>query len=467
MTAAVVFWLGSIFCIPLGVFACQFHKAFRYLFISLMFISLLIPEALSINFFSEENYKMASRGFEVHLVDLCALVLFFDILLSIGRRKIIWFPPLTILTGLFILVAIVSWMLVDGARDNPLKYLDEDDFLNPDFLAVFKLKLYPLFEISKLFRGYLVYWVTVNSIQDKKVIEILKALFVLTLIYFTINGLYMRYILGIHRISAGIGHYNNFNTFVGLLGAFILPWAYYTDRIEKSLLYWFSTLCALICIILSISRTALAGFGIVFIFGVPLLAWRFMSSRNAIFTAIFCFISLLGGLKAADSLFERFQVSAPTLESLHNREKLNKTATLMANDFPFGVGLGNFSAWSVLKYAYITDAEKGNFAHNTFYLTAAEVGYPGVFLFACIWIRIWQVLIQGLISNYVKHDPFWYSTLMGVFLGVIFLVLQLWFQFTYRVTPVYMLIQMLIGIGIRVSLDARAAEKNTSYAPVT
>ncbi len=452
----LAFWIGSIIFILYGYSSCRLYKPFAYFIFGLMIWSLTWPDAFSITFFTQPTYKMATRGIEVHLVDLCSIVLFLYLIRTSRNRQIHSIPPTTLPQLAFILVAIMSWMLVEGSVANPLATHPKLQF-TLGMTRVLELNMYPLYEISKLLRGLLVFWVTANFARDAKAIRIVVFIFSVLLMYFTAKSLFLRYGMGIHRVSAGIGHYNNFNTFVGLMGAFILPWAFATKNIFKSAVYWMLILCALVCIILTISRTALAAFGLMCIVGTPILLLRYLDMKNLFFIFLGCLAVAAIGLKSADALLERFTQLNPTAASLTQRTLLNNEAKMMARDFILGVGMGNFSAWSMLRYAALSQAEVGNFAHNSFYLTMAEVGYLGLAAFVMYWLRYIQIGWATFRQRIHESDEANFCTIMGVNLAVVFLLPQLWFQFTYRATPVYMLVHILLGIGVAQYLNIRDA----------
>ncbi|MDP1835612.1 MAG: O-antigen ligase family protein [Chlamydiales bacterium] len=456
----IIFWIGSIVFTLWGLFACRANKAFVYVIFGLMIFALTDPDNLSITFFAHPDYKMATRGFEIHLADVCAFILFLHLWTTTPAGKLSFVPPLTLPQLLFILVAALSWLFASPAVTNPLAAMQSA--LTPDTLqygyameTVLELKLYPLFEISKLFRGLLIFWVCVNLSADKNIIRTIYVVFSVLIIYFTIKSLILRYIMGVHRVTAGIGHYNNFNTFMGLMGAFLIPVAFSSKKFLISGFMWFLVVCTVLCIILTISRSALAAFGIAMIVATPILLFKYMNAKNIFFLmcgGVAC-LALLG--KAHHTLMERFTIKNPTVAAFEGREALKNEARMMAMDYPFGVGMGNFSAWSILRYSAQTGAELGNFAHNSFYLTLGELGYPGLVAFWIFWLRYAQVGFIGLFYRLFSKDSFALSAMMGANLSIIFLMPQLWFQFTYRATPIYLLVHIILGIGVGQYLLAR------------
>lgn len=456
----IIFWVGTIIFLGYGYVACRAYRPFVYLVFGLMLFSLTNVEQLSITFFPHSDYKMATRGFEVALTDLCAIVLAIHILVNIPRKERIGLAPTMIPQMLFITMAIISWTLTPHHAPNPLAA--QQSLLNPDSAAYqyslesfFSLGLYPLFEISKLIRGLFIFWICVNLSKDRNIIKVMIGVFTILILYFTIKSLIMRYALGYNRVTAGIGHYNNFNTFVGLMGAFLIPWAFVIKRFVASGFVWFLILCTVVCIILTISRSALLALGIALIVGSPILLLKYFSPKNLFFLMVgaIAVVGLL--LKAQQTLTERFVYKNPTDKAWQARRALDVEAQMMARDHVFGVGMGNFSAYSIMRYSNLTGAELGNFAHNSFYLTLGEIGYPGLFVFILFWLRYAQVGIMGFLYRIFGDDRFAIATMMGCDLAILFLIPQLWFQFTYRATAIYLLVHIIMGIGVGQYLQAK------------
>lgn len=457
----IIFWIGSFFFTFFSFFFCKISKYGVHAVFGLMLLSLVDQNITTITFFTHPEYKQATRGFEVHLADLCALVLFAHIMLNRPRSERIAFPPLMFLQLLFILVALMSWMASPTAIANPVSgppniVGERSAFAILGQESVFYLKLYPLFEISKLLRGMLIFWVTVNLAKDPLIVRVMYGVIGVLLVYFTIKALILRYVFHENRVSAGIGHYNNFNTFVGLLGAFILPLAFSAKRFITSSVVWFLVMCTLVCIILTISRSALFAFALTMIVGAPILLLRFFNIRNLFYIClgVFAFAGLL--VKAQNTLMERFVYQNPTSAAYVAREALIEEAKMMAREHVVGVGMGNFSAWSILQYSKITGAELGNFAHNSFYLTLGELGYPGLIIFCLFWVRYFRVGIAAMIRRFYSKDTVAFTTIMGANLAIFFLLPQLWFQFTYRATSIFLLVHIFLGIGVGQYLFALA-----------
>ena len=74
----------------------------------------------------------------------------------------------------------------------------------------------------------------------------------------------------------------------------------------------------------------------------------------------------------------------------------------MAKENVVGVGIGNFSAWSWLKYAAQVDEQlpPGTPPHNLWFINLGELGYPGLLAFILIWIKFYP---EFLTSIYELH----------------------------------------------------------------
>ena len=405
-----IFFLIFFGFMTYGYVTCRLYKNGHVVIFGILVASLVAPIILSLTFMPNEDYKQATRGLEIHLADLCALVLFLYVLTTPRRSPIVWFPPMTLPFLFFFLMVFISWLSADHSVANPLA-ADPKHKLTLGMEPVFRLHLYPIWEMIKLLRGFFIYWIAVNVTREEKAVEVIKFVCGILLVYLTIHALFDRYVLHMHRINAGMGHYNNFNTFVGMLGMFLFPWIFYSKRLGVTSVCFTLVLCAFVCIVLSISRTALAAFLLAMVIGTPIMLVRFFSIKNLAFIVLSAFGVVLIIAKAYNTLAERFEHINPTSASYHNRELLNQEGVLMAHDHLFGVGMGNFSAWSILRYADATGAEVGLFAHNTFYLTLGETGYPGLFAFVFYWARFAQILLYSLFSRAARksislHQPY-------------------------------------------------------------
>ncbi len=426
------------------------------LFFILLVISLPFPH-WSITFFPWEHYKIATRGIEIHLADLCTWILFATIILRRRSFPIRWFPPLSWVFLIYLGIAVLGWMNAEGALINTgfARAINRQEAY-----PIFNTGLFPLFEIIKILRGYLLFWVSVNFFSDRQ--QLYQMIKIIPGILFFAAGyaLLERYGYGMHRVSAGMEHPNVFNTWTGMLGALILPFAFAEKKLQKSLWYWSGILAALVAIVLTISRSSLAAYLLALSLGIIWGIRHYFKVNNlaAVSVALLCFAGIF--IKSADTLFARFIQQENTFQSLKGRSALNEVAFLMAQEHPLGVGLGNFSAYSINRYAQLVNAEVGAMAHNIWYLTMGEMGYLGVISFALIWIVFYWILFKAYRKAKKVEDTFAVVFLAATFLALVVFHFQNLYHFTYRVTSIFFLSQILLGATVRISIDLSANATN-------
>lgn len=443
-----IFWFGVFFGIPLGSYVCSIYKPSMYVIFAFLICSLIYPE-WSITFFSREAYKTSTYGFEIHFADLCALVLFFAMLQRPNEFHLKYVIPLTIPYFCYLLISLVSWVFIDKNINLPFLLPPNN---GPEY-RYYQLGLYPLFEIFKILRGFFIMWVSANLFIDKKFIPVLIASFGLIIFYFTFSGLINRYIFHDMRITFGVFHPNIFNVYVGMLGAFLFPFVFATKKNWLVLIYLFLGMCALLCIILTVSRASLAGYMMSMFVVIILGSFKYKNYRNVLLVGAIIAISFLMLVKASGTLMERFN-QEETQGGFDLRDKLNAAAVLMAQDHFFGVGLGNYYAWSVSKYAVLAESGE-NIAHNIWYLTLGELGFLGLAIFIFIWLRFYQMILYCLrLSRFQKgYDAF--LLVSGILAASTVLQFQNYFHFAYRETSIFFTMQILTGLLIRIYLDIK------------
>lgn len=436
MTGIIAFWLVVLVGIPLCVIAGRLYKPFLYFYYFLLVFS-TAKVGWSITFVSRESYKSATRGFEVHILDILAIILLLSMLLR-SEYHLRFRLPMMLMNLAFIAIGIISWLMVSDVDTVTNVPRDMRIMAKP-----FELKLYPLFELSKMLRGLFVYWVVANFTIDKKSVQTLLWAIVAVIFVLTAESVINRYVYHQFRVSVQGMHFNDFNVYIGMLGVFILPWAFSSESKLISVGIWTFFLLALISIILTISRSSLVGFLggaiVVMIFGII----RYPKMKNVLAMVVCLFAGFALMAKASSFLLDRFE---ETRQDLPFREGLKAMAALMGRDYTWGIGLGNFAAVFFTKYAAIINfREPFIIVHNIWYLTLAEMGYIGLVAFALLWVRFYHFLLVGMFRTRVVAQVNAFEVFLGTFASSIPLQFQGLFHFSYRQTSVFFIFFIFLG----------------------
>src|SRR5436190_10731391 len=116
-----------------GVFLCSISKRMRDLFFVALVLLSAVTERVDVNFVSRDWYRGSTRGFEVSLVDVISFCLLASAIVAPRRGERRWFWP----ASLGAMLLFFSYALFCTAIAEP--------------------KLFPLFELSKMIRGMIIF----------------------------------------------------------------------------------------------------------------------------------------------------------------------------------------------------------------------------------------------------------------------------------------------------------------------
>jgi len=435
-----VFIVAMLLGVPLGIAACSVRPALTKLVLCVLVWATCEPNMVGINFVSREFYRANTRGFEITLADLCALILLGFMLLKRQVYPIRWMPPLTLPTLGYLLVGVISWTLAGPSLAVPPEAVKVP-------YDVFEVGLYPLFELLKIVRGYLLYWVIVNFIRDDKAARALLVAVAVTMLYMAYLTLSSRYLYGINRVQATLGHPNSLATYMAMLGSFAFAFVLQSPALWSSLAFGFLTLLCAVSVILTISRGGLGALFVGLWLNTMFLLPRHLSLKNMSLIVLSVLMAGMVLFAAMDTLMNRFAGEQDASADLAYRGLYNEQAKLMVKDRTFGVGLGNFSAWSWSRYAEQVDPDlpPGTPAHNNWYLTLGELGIPGVIALAIFWSRYFLLAIPF----YFRAQKSTLSTMaMASCTAVIVDHIQSMLQLGYRQTPMYFMMMTFVGLTV-------------------
>jgi len=387
------------------------------------------------------QYRGVDRGFGVTVADLLFFGFFLWILLGGSKEKIVWWPYNTILWQLLIAVSVLSLI------NSPV----------PD---------YGLFTLHKLFRGYILYWVTVNLVRDKEDLAAIVSGVMAAVIFQTGVVVWDKYVTHkvVNRSVGSFPHPNTLAMYVDLIIPTILS-VFLAGSFRKSQVKWalIAIVGGLICVVFTKSRASLV------IVCAALASITFLSillkpsgKKVAIALAGFLMVDFMGVL-AAPKIIQRFE-KAPEASEL-TRVYFNNAARAMANDRLFGMGLNSYS-WALANtdyywYVYAEEREtvkdedefresrmgqsRLGTAHHIYYLFAAETGWPGMIIFIMFIARYY---LHNMVLLFRARDEYCQAILLGLLIGFTTLHLQGMLEWIFRQTQVFYLFCLLSGLMV-------------------
>lgn len=370
----LIFFTVLVFGVPIGYAIARKHGKFEnfVLFLVLFFTCRL---AETINFISHENYRGTSRGFEITLVDLAVLILFFLVIQRKNVYKIKLLPPGSLLFFMYILISLISIMNSGVA-------------------------LYSFFEIWKMLRMYFFYWIMYNYIQDLIQINLIVKYIGYIIIYVFILVLQQKYLLGMFQVKGPFPHQNSMAMYLIVFGCLIFA-ALMNSKERTSNTYYLLLVFGMsaICVVSSLSRAGLACFAVSLLIIFLLSFGSGFSLKKISLTVVFILLGSVVIFKAADTITQRFE-TAPE-ESANTRIVLAGAACSMAGDKFFGIGLNNFGLKINPPYPYGDHIkrtkwnEKEGLVETIYLMIAAETGWVNLVIFL---IFIFKFYFMNLIN---------------------------------------------------------------------
>ena len=438
----VIFFLVLLFGVPIGiVLACRYPILEKPVVVFLL-LSTVMPDDTSINFFSREFYFALTKGIEISLGDLCALVLLGVILKKRHEYRAPGIPPMTLCFLFIIGIGTLSWITAPDVIAVP-QAAQEHPFFIP--YNKFETKLYPIFELSKWTRGLVLFLAIYYYIRKPSNLDTVVLAMAIGTIYMGYIVLSDRYIDHVHRVKGTLQHPNSLATYMGMCGTFLFCILLAEQRRGRIALLSAGIALAGISVIMTISRGGLAGLILGLIASLALLGWRFITIKNIAIVAIGGLAGLGVLAAAADTLMERFVSEQDAAGDLEYRMYYNNQAKLMAADKLFGVGPGNFSAMSWDRYAGLVNPDNppGTPAHNIWFLTLGETGYPGLLVFALFWLRFFTMAGPLVIWRLLGMEC---AAVTGATLLCVVCHVQSMVQLSFRQTPIFFLLMIAIAI---------------------
>lgn len=395
----VVFFATLLIVVPIASQLVRTNKALEK-FVHFLYI-FLTTEEITINFMSREFFRGTSRGFEVGIVDMLSIILYSLIVMRSQKN-----PPRMVPPGAPIYFVLFFFCLISITNSAP-GYV-----------------MHSYFEIWKMVRMYLYFWINYNYIiyyhnYDTIIISIRAIIF-----YISYHVLRQKYVLGIWQARGPFPHQNSLVMYMIVFNSLIL--AYILNKKKKIRLFWWITAFCLgsLCVVSTFSRAGLVCFVLSCMVITMLSFTGGLNPRKIGVTLLIMFIGLLGAIQAMDSIVKRFE-TAPE-ESANVRQLLATAAIKMANDKTLGIGLNNFGVKINPPYNYsshiegVTDETKGGLVETIYLSFAAETGWHTMVVY---FVLLFYFYFKNM-NNFVKHrnsDYIWLPIglaggLMGIYL---------------------------------------------------
>lgn len=444
-----IFFAALVFGVPLGIVLAGRYPLAEKAVLFLIVFSTVLPDDTSINFASREFYFALTKGFEISLGDLGALVLIGVMLRQREAYSSPGWPPMSVLFSLIIFSGFASWITSPSGIVVPTA-AQEHPFLIP--YEVFETGLYPLFEVSKWIRGFLLFLVIYYYLRKPQNLDTVILAVCLCTIYLGLSVLSDRYIHHIHRVKGTLPHPNSLATYMAMCGTFLFSILLAERRWGRVVLLSSGVALAGISVVMTISRGGLAALVVGLVLAVLLLGWRNLSVKNGVIVVLGALAGLIVLAAAADTLLGRFVGEQDASGDLEYRMYYNNQAKLMATDKVFGVGLGNFSAFSWDRYAAMVDPDNppGTPAHNIWFLTLGETGYLGLLVFVAFWLRFFAMAAPLVLWRLRGMEC---AAVTGAALLCLVCHVQAMVQLSFRQTPIFFM--MMIAVAIVAALSRR------------
>lgn len=417
----VVFTIALVLGVPAASFAAVSSARLRGWLLAALVFSAFLDKVASIHFMSMEHYRGPERGFEVTLTDLIAWALILALLIQFPG-KLRWMPYNSAWMFLFFGVACAStWQASD--------------------------RLLASFTLFKLAETYVVFWCVVNCLRVGTRREYVWMGMVAIGACMTLVALKQKYVDHIVRIPGPFDHSNTIPSFVNLIVPVLLVWGLCDRRLTRAQML--ISLAAVFGMIFAVVAT-LSRAGILLSVGCMLCAlavanFRARSVRVTATSLVICAGLVAGGLKAADTIINRFRNAPEASEEA--REEFNGAAEKMVRQYPLGVGPNNFSHVLTITPQYrehfvaMANEKQAGVAHHIYLLTAAELGVPGLVVFLIFIVRF-----AWLAGRYAWSGRSLEGMLLsGLFLGFCALYLVGLLEWTMRITPVNYLFAICTG----------------------
>ncbi|MFA6243537.1 MAG: O-antigen ligase family protein [Candidatus Hydrogenedentales bacterium] len=434
-----IFFAALLFVLPMGVLMASYSRRIREIVFGLLLFGTAFTDWFDINFVDRWWYAGSTRGIEVSFVDFLALVLLFSTLLTMRREGARLFWP----ASLGLMLIFFGYGCFSVMTSDP--------------------KLFGLFELTKLVRGFVVFLTVAWYVRTKRDAYVLMFALGAVLIYEGGLSIWQRYIESIYRVRGTFPHENILGDYCILVAPVLLSCALFPLRPVTRIFFAAAWTSAAVAVILTIARMPAAVF-VAASAGVAVtgLGFRLDPQRLAIALGL-CILASALFYRGADRLLARQEAADQASVDSSGDELRSRHYAMgfeMAKHHPFGVGLNNWGwytneyaqrlgFWSGLPYASTSDPGEGNAgqAHTLYGLTLGELGWPGLAIFSALVAR-WLCLSGSLL--FARPIDLWSRLGVGCFFGFLAEFVANGTEITFRNQQVLIIFNVLLGFVVAV-----------------
>jgi hypothetical protein len=384
---------------------------------------------VDVTFFSYTNYRGDIRGIEFGVTDWLTITMIVTIKFAPRwrNRRLYYRNPTGILMGLYL-----GWCMLS--------------------IATAIVPQFAFFGITRLIRGYLLFWVAYNWIRDEEDVRFIIWCVVGVTFYSFCQVLMDKYTRGVFPPRGSFEHQNTLATFQNVLN-FIIFAVLLGDTAKtfdkRTLIYWAALGAGVLTSVATLSRGGMATMIMGFMLITPIMLWLKQPRKK--FKKKFASLGVMG-LAAIPALavvlpeiIKRFQ-TAPE-ESAHARDVFNELAKDMGDKHFFGIGLNNYSFAGKYIQEYsdsLPPIDKGGLAHHIYWLHYAELGMIGRALFIMLMLGFIAVMVRFVLK---RNDSLERVFAIGILAGFCIAMLIGLLEWNWRQSQMTITYMMLAGFA--------------------
>lgn len=356
----IVFFAMLLFGVPVTIVMLKDNVRMQKIAYFMMILFIPFVYSTGINFFTDEFYKGTVRGYEVLATDMIAWSLLGSFLIGKDSKDVVLLPRGSRFYLLYFIFSCISIMNAEN-------------------------RVYSGYVVMQMILHFIFFVTVYNAITREKNFDIILYALGGFIIFTFFHMLVQRLLWGIYQPSGVFIHRNSTAMFSNMLAPIFLSLILNKEMAKRNFYFFVSAfLCSSFVVILSLSRGAIIflpmSLGIVILFS----ARNKMNSRKAKILALIGICAVVGVMRAAPMVIDRFENAPET--SAQGRVAFAKAAVNMAEDKFFGVGLNNWGLKINPPYRYWEDTGikrpyddfKSGIVETIYLLVAAECGWIGL-----------------------------------------------------------------------------------------